>query len=252
MALSIKRGWALARGRHGGFLGWKGAIIACGAAASWRLLHTAGNVRAGPIFRRLSIDFRSISFLSATTDSMVSSLVPPQPALSWDHSPQDIKRLTADLIAKDRAVSDNVGALKPDECNFKSVSAQYIHELALTTILRFSYVQPDYPPVSTYYVAPQIALADAENEFDGISEPLSFYQNVSPSKELRDASNEAEVQIRDFSVESSMRLDVFQAKVNAEKNLKASGEWDKLSSEEKRLVERMVRFDYDRHAMALS
>lgn len=38
-----------------------------------------------------------------------------------------------------------------------------------------------------------------------------------------------------------MRLDVYQAKVNAEKNIKASGEWDKLSPEEKRLVEKMVR-----------
>jgi hypothetical protein len=37
-----------------------------------------------------------------------------------------------------------------------------------------------------------------------------------------------------------MRLDVFQAKVNAEKNLKQSGEWEKLSHEEKRLVEKMV------------
>ena len=116
------------------------------------------------------------------------------------------------------------------------------YRLVLTTILRFSYVQPG-SPVSAYYVACQIALADAENEFDGISEPLSFYQNVSPSKELRDASNEAEVQVRNYGVESSMRLDVFQAKVNAETNLKASGEWDKLSSEEKRLVEKMVRFD---------
>lgn len=130
MALSIQRRWALARGRHGSILGWKGAVVACAAAASWRFLHTAGNVRAvthrtHPIFRRLSIDFRSISFLSATTDTMAPSLVPPQPAPSWDHSPQDIKRLTADLIAKDRALSDNVGALKPDECNFKSVSAAH-------------------------------------------------------------------------------------------------------------------------------
>lgn len=60
---------------------------------------------------------------------------------------------------------------------------------------------------------------------------------------MRDASNEAEVQIRNFGVESSMRLDVFQAKMNAEKNLKASGEYDKLSPEDKKLIERMVRFD---------
>lgn len=37
-----------------------------------------------------------------------------------------------------------------------------------------------------------------------------------------------------------MRLDVFQAKVAAQKNLKESGEWDKLSPEQQRLVDKMV------------
>jgi hypothetical protein len=46
--------------------------------------------------------------------------------------------------------------------------------------------------------------------------------------------------VRDFGVESSMRLDVFQAKVAAEKNIKDSGEWENLSAEEKRLVDKMV------------
>ena len=86
-----------------------------------------------------------------------------------------------------------------------------------------------------------MTLADAEAELDAGTEPLAFYQNVSPSKELRDASNEAESLIRDFGVESSMRLDVYKAKVAAEKNLKASGEWEKLSPEQQRLVDKMVR-----------
>lgn len=37
-----------------------------------------------------------------------------------------------------------------------------------------------------------------------------------------------------------MRLDVYKAKVAAQKNLKESGEWEKLSAEGKRLVEKMV------------
>ena len=96
----------------------------------------------------------------------------------------------------------------------------------------------------------QLALADQEGKSEAIAEPLSFYQNVSPSKELRDASNDAEVLVRDFGVESSMRLDVFQAKVAAEKNIKASGEWDKLSSEEKKLVDKMI-LDGKRAGLAL-
>lgn len=73
-----------------------------------------------------------------------------------------------------------------------------------------------------------------------MTEPLAFYQNVSPTKELRDASNEAESEVRNFGVEASMRLDVFNAKIAAEKNIKASGQWDKLTPEDQRLIEKMV------------
>jgi Zn-dependent oligopeptidase len=73
-----------------------------------------------------------------------------------------------------------------------------------------------------------------------VTEPLVFYQNVSPSDKLRNASNEAEILLRDYDVESSMRLDVFKAKTAAEKNIKASGQWEKLSAEDKRLVEKML------------
>lgn len=73
---------------------------------------------------------------------------------------------------------------------------------------------------------------------------------MSPSKELRDASTEAESLFRDYRVESSMRLDVFQAKMTAEKNTKSSGEWDALSSEEHRLVDKMV-LDGTRAGLAL-
>ena len=73
---------------------------------------------------------------------------------------------------------------------------------------------------------------------DSLSEPLVFYQNVATSKELRDAANAAEVLLRDYGIEMSMRLDVYQAKINAEKNIKASGR--KLDPEEARLVEKSI------------
>ncbi|KAF7291588.1 Metallopeptidase MepB [Mycena chlorophos] len=135
------------------------------------------------------------------------SLTPPFPPPAWNDSPEDVIRITKELIAKDRALDDKIGALKPEECNFESVF---------------------------------LALSNAGTEFDIAQEPLSFYQNVSPSKELRDASNEADGLVREYAVESSMRVDVYKAKLAAEQNLKASGAWDKLSSEEQRLVEKMV------------
>ncbi|KAF8208884.1 metallopeptidase MepB [Mycena galopus ATCC 62051] len=76
--------------------------------------------------------------------------------------------------------------------------------------------------------------------FETSTEPLGFYQNVSPSKELRDASTNSDGLVRDYGVESSMRLDVFQAKLAAEKNIKSSGLWEQLSSEDQRLVDKMI------------
>ena len=81
-----------------------------------------------------------------------------------------------------------------------------------------------------------------------VTEPVTFYQNVSPSKELRDASNEAEQLTNDFGVESSMRIDVYNAKIAAQKNIEASGK--KLNPEEQRLVEKMVQ-DGTRAGLAL-
>ena len=79
-------------------------------------------------------------------------------------------------------------------------------------------------------------------------EPLAFYQNVSPSKELRDASNEAEAQVREYGVEVSMRVDLFKAKQAAQKNIEKSGK--KLGPEEQRLVEKMIQ-DGTRAGLAL-
>jgi Zn-dependent oligopeptidase len=93
-----------------------------------------------------------------------------------------------------------------------------------------------------------IALADAEAKLDTVAEPLSFYQNVSPSKELRDASNQAEILLRDFAVEASMRVDVYNAVKGAAENVEKSKE--DLGPEEKRLIEKML-LDGKRAGLAL-
>ncbi|EPT05216.1 Metalloprotease [Fomitopsis schrenkii] len=157
----------------------------------------------------------STAFSFQTTNPAMASLTPPQPPPTWTHSADDVLRLTKEAIEKDKATLDKVAALKPEECSFDFVF---------------------------------VALAEAEAALDEVVEPLSFYQNVSTSKELRDASNEAEVLVRDYGVDASMRLDVFQAKVAAEKNIKASGK--KLDAEEQRLVDKML-LDGKRAGLAL-
>jgi Zn-dependent oligopeptidase len=97
----------------------------------------------------------------------------------------------------------------------------------------------------------QALLAEAEATYASVLEPLSFYQHVSPSSDVRDASVEVEGLSQDYAVDSSMRLDVFTAKVSAEKRLKETGEWEQLSSEDQRLVEKMV-CAYQSHVMLVS
>ncbi|KAF8073822.1 metallopeptidase MepB [Lyophyllum atratum] len=145
------------------------------------------------------------------------AITPPQPPPSWNHTPEDISRITNEQIAIYRAKLDAVGALAPKDSNFASVF---------------------------------LALQNEDARFDSETEPLTFYQNVSPTKELRDASNEAESIVRQFSVDSSMRLDVYQAKVAAKKNIEEAGEWEKLEPEEKRLVDKMI-LDGTRAGLAL-
>ncbi|KDR82739.1 hypothetical protein GALMADRAFT_238246 [Galerina marginata CBS 339.88] len=206
-------------------LGWGGAFTVGLAAVGWRSI--SSHVVSGDIRGRYSINakygaaLRSFSsstshlFFSALSSTNTMAITPPQPPPTWEHSTEDISRLTKASIEKYRAVMDKVGALDPKDCSFESVT-----------------------------------LAEADTQFDAEAEPVAFYQNVSPSKELRDASNEAESLVRDFGVESSMRLDVFKAKVAAEKNIKESGQWEKLSPEGQRLVEKLV-LDGTRAGLAL-
>ena len=86
----------------------------------------------------------------------------------------------------------------------------------------------------------QLTLESGDTRLEDITNSLSFYLNVSPTKELRDSSNEAKSLLLDYGVECSMRLDVFRAKIAAKENAEASGQWDSLSPEQKRLVEKMV------------
>ncbi|KAJ3555465.1 hypothetical protein NM688_g2565 [Phlebia brevispora] len=145
----------------------------------------------------------------------MSALVPPQPAPAWTHSPEDVARITQETIDKDRKLMDKIAALKESDCTFDTVF---------------------------------LRLAQAEAEFDHTIEPLAFYQNVSPSKELRDASNNAESAVREYGVDASMRLDIFRAKQAAAKNIKDSGR--KLTPEEQRLVDKMIQ-DGTRAGLAL-
>ncbi|KAH8114574.1 Metalloprotease [Phellopilus nigrolimitatus] len=143
-------------------------------------------------------------FPASSSFTSMPSLTPPQSPPAWNHSPEDVLQLAKKTIDRVKQVLDKVAALDVNDCTFKSVFVE---------------------------------LSKTESDLQ-LLEPILFYQNVSTSKELRDASNQAEVTVRDFLVEAEMRVDVFNAKKHAEANISAQG--IELSGEEKRMVEKMI------------
>lgn len=58
------------------------------------------------------------------------SFNPPQPPPFWNHTAEDIVRLTKEAIEKDRTVQDTVGKLDPKDCTFESVRNHHVQGLA--------------------------------------------------------------------------------------------------------------------------
>jgi len=87
-------------------------------------------------------------------------------------------------------------------------------------------------------------------EMDRTIEPSLFMQYVASSdKLLREASVAADKELNEWSLKSLMRLDVYQALVDAEKHTKENGV--KLNSEEERLMKRLI-LDRKRNGLGLT
>ncbi|KAJ1886869.1 metalloendopeptidase, partial [Kickxella alabastrina] len=91
-------------------------------------------------------------------------------------------------------------------------------------------------------------LAKFENDQGADSSVVTFLQNVSADKSVRDASSEAEQQLGAFRIESLMREDVYKS-VRAVFDNKA--EMTALEPEDRLLVEKMEE-EYRRNGLALS
>lgn len=108
--------------------------------------------------------------------SNMSIPTPPQAAPSWEVTAEEIKSKTQKSIDEDRNLLDDVAA--QENPTFDS------------TIKRIEALNAKH---------------------SGIQDPLLFYQHVSASKELRDASTEAEEALSSYSIEARMRVDVYNS-----------------------------------------
>ncbi|KAJ2016630.1 metalloendopeptidase, partial [Coemansia sp. S680] len=143
---------------------------------------------------------------------MSTSSVPKGTVLNFNLSPADIERRAETLVAQGKKVQD-------------SVAAQ---------------TNPTFANVI-------VPLATRQNEQDADYSVVTFLQNVSTDKDIRDASMAAEEKLDAFEIESMMREDVYKA-VRAVFDNKT--EVASLGPEDRRLVEKM-ELVFRRHGLAL-
>ncbi|KAJ1962835.1 metalloendopeptidase [Dipsacomyces acuminosporus] len=132
--------------------------------------------------------------------------------LNFSLSPQEILGLVDALIASGKKIQDEVAAQ----------------------------TSPSFETVI-------VPLATRENEQGADYSVITFLQNVSTDKDIRDASTEAEEKLNAFEIESLMREDVYRV-VRAVLDNKE--EMAKLGPEDRRLVEK-IELQHRRNGLAL-
>ncbi|XP_077572864.1 thimet oligopeptidase [Stigmatopora nigra] len=132
-------------------------------------------------------------------------VVCPTNRLRWDLSPEQIGKMAERLMADTKKVYDVVGALDLAAVTFQNTVK---------------------------------ALADVEVDYTVERNILDFPQHVSPCKEVRAASTEADKRLSEFDVEMSMREDVYLRIVALQQKVTDGAD---LPAESRRYMERLLK-----------
>lgn len=137
-------GWsaALAVAAFATYHGSHAPLLTAGPKAHWTSIAGYSRVVTPALTRAFSTSYSLLSsfpsstftFSSRSDPSMADlKLTPPQSAPKWNHSAEDILKLTKEAIQKDREVLDRIGKLPKDQCNFETVSHLMIRSFCVRT-----------------------------------------------------------------------------------------------------------------------
>uniref|UniRef100_A0A8C1Z677 Neurolysin (metallopeptidase M3 family) n=1 Tax=Cyprinus carpio TaxID=7962 RepID=A0A8C1Z677_CYPCA len=137
------------------------------------------------------------------SDTSARSTADQNNNLRWDLTPEEIRHQTQRLIQRIKQAYDSVGSVDIGKVCFENTLQ---------------------------------VIADAKADYAASRHVLDFPQYVSPCKEVRLASTEADKRLSDFDVEVSMRVDVFQRLTALQE--KQSGD---LLPESERFLRRLIK-----------
>ncbi|CAO3679345.1 unnamed protein product [Rhizopus stolonifer] len=128
--------------------------------------------------------------------------IAPLPSLDFGISAEQVSQITDQVIADELAINDQIANLKPEEQTYENIV---------------------------------VPLARASNELSGKAQLVSSLSQFSPDAAIREASVEAETKVDQFSIEQSMRHDIY----SVVQGYISKTDLSTLGAEEARMLEKM-------------
>jgi Zn-dependent oligopeptidase len=136
--------------------------------------------------------------------------------LHFNYTAEEITERTTLIINKFKEADDKLASIPLEQVTFSSAIVPYLN---------------------------------IENEVANEIKALQFLMNVSPDKEIRDASMKSKNEFEKYDIESQSNYDIYQRFKNVQTNDK---EFNKLSEIDQRLINRVIRDHYERNGINIT